>query len=96
MSASDVDVDAALPDFAERQRMIGIASHQRRQVERHAQSGRPGREQLAVPAIRVLGRPKPSKLPHRPELAAVAGRMNAPRVGILAGIAELARVVELE
>ena len=45
MSASDVDVDAALPDFAERQRMIRIATHQRRQIERHAEAGAACREQ---------------------------------------------------
>ena len=89
------DVDAALPRLAERQRMVRIAPHQRRQIERDAQSRRARREQLAIPAVRVLRRAEPRKLPHRPELPSVAGRMNAPRVWIRARIAELAVVVEL-
>ena len=32
------DVHAALPHLAERQRMVGIAAHQRRQIERDAQA----------------------------------------------------------
>ena len=89
------DADAALPHLAERQRVIGIAPHQRRQIERDAQPRRARREQLAIPAVRVLRRPEPRKLPHRPQLASVAGRVNAARVGIRARIAELAVVVEL-
>ena len=62
-------VDAALPHLAERQRMVGIAAHQRRQIERNAQAGRTRRQQLSIPPVRVLRRPKPRELPHRPELA---------------------------
>ena len=81
MSASDVDADAALPHFAERQLVVGIAAHQRRQIERDAQAGAAGREQRLVALVGLLRRAEPGKLPHRPELAAVAGRVNAARVG---------------
>ena len=79
------DVDAALPHFAERQRVIRIAAHQRRQVERDAQAGAAGREQRLVAAVGLLRRAEPGKLPHRPELAAIAGGVDAARVGKLAG-----------
>ena len=36
------DADAALADLAERQLVIGIAAHQRRQVEGHAEAGAAG------------------------------------------------------
>ena len=36
------DADAALADFAERQLVVGIAPHQRRQVERDAEAGAAG------------------------------------------------------
>ena len=88
------DADAALADFAERERMIGIAAHQRRQIERDAQPGAAGREQRLVARVGLLRRAEPGELPHRPELAAVAGRVDAARVGERAGIAEVARVVE--
>ena len=73
-----------LPDFAERQLVIGIAPHQRRQIERDAQAGAAGREQRLVALVGLFRRPEPGKLPHRPELAAVAGRVDAARVGELA------------
>ena len=85
------DVDAALPHFAERQLVIGIAAHQRRQIERHAQAGAAGREQRLVARVGVLRRPEPGKLPHRPQLAAVAGGVNAARVGKRARLADVAR-----
>ena len=66
------DRHAALADFAERQRMVRIAAHQRRQIERDAQPGAAGREQLLVALVGLLGRPEPGELAHRPELAAVA------------------------
>ena len=91
MSASDVDADAALPHLAERQRVVRVAAHQRRQIERDAQPGAAGREQRLVALVGLLGRAEPGELPHRPELAAVAGRVDAARVRKLARVAEVAR-----
>ena len=84
------DVDAALPHFAERQRVVRIAPHQRRQVERDAEAGAARREQRLVARVGLLGRAEAGELPHRPELAAVAGGVDAARVRKLAGIAEVA------
>ncbi len=75
--------------------MIGIAAHQRRQIEGDAQAGRPCRQQLAVALIGVFWRPEPGELPHRPELASIAGGMNAARIGKRPGLAQLGVVVEL-
>ena len=61
--------------------MIGIAAHQRRQIEGDAEAGAAGRQQSLVALVGLFRRPEPGKLPHRPELAAVAGRMNAASVG---------------
>ena len=88
------DADAALPHFAERQLVIRVAPHQRRQVERHAQPGPARLQQRLVALVGFFGRPEPGELPHRPQLAAVAGRMDAARVGELARVVELAGVVE--
>ena len=61
MSASDVDVDAALADLAERQLVVGIAAHQRRQIERDAQPGAAGRRAAACSAALVSsGVPNPA------------------------------------
>ena len=85
------DVDAALPDLAERERVIGIAAHQRREIEGDAQPGAAGRQQRLVARVGLLRRAEPGKLPHRPQLAAVAGGMNAARVGEDAGRRETSR-----
>ena len=79
------DVDAALADLAERQLVIGIAAHQRRQIEGDAQAGAARAQQVLVPRVGVLRRSEPGELPHRPQLAAVAARVNAAGVGELAG-----------
>ena len=84
------DVDAALPHLAERQRVIGVAAHQRRQVERHAQAGAAGGDQVLVALVGLLRRPEAGELAHRPELAAIAGRVDAADVGKLPGIADVA------
>jgi hypothetical protein len=52
--------------------MIGIASHQRRQIECDAQSRTAGLQQLPVAPVRFFGRAEPGELAHRPELAAIA------------------------
>jgi hypothetical protein len=74
--------------------VIGIAAHERRKVEGHRQSGPPCRNQILVSLIGFLGCAEAGKLPHRPELAAVARRVNATRIRELSGIGEIAVVVE--
>ncbi len=88
------DVDTALADLAERQRMVGVASHQRRQVEGHRESSAAGGNQILITLVGFLRRPKPRKLSHRPQLAAVAGGVNAANVRELARVADLSVVVD--
>jgi hypothetical protein len=88
-------VDPAFADLTQRERVIRVASHQRRQVEGHAEAGAAGREQLLVPLVCRFRRTKPGKLAHRPELAAVAGGVKAAGVRQFAGIAEIPSVVEV-
>ena len=94
MSASDMTLTPHFPDFAERQLVVRIASHERRQVERHAQTGAARLQQRLVALVGFFGRPEPGKLAHRPELAAVAGGVDAARIRELARVVELACVVE--
>jgi hypothetical protein len=67
------DVHTALANFAERELVVGVAAHQRGQIERHAEPGAACIEQLPVPFVGLLGRPESRELPHRPELAAIPG-----------------------
>ena len=85
---------AALPHLAERERVVRVAAHQRRQVEGDAQTGAARLEQLPVALVRGFRRPEPGKLAHRPELAPVAAAVDAARVRKRARIAEVAVVVE--
>ena len=88
------DADAALPDLAERQLVVGVASHQRGQIEGDAEPGAAGGEQGLVPLVGLLRRAEPGELAHRPQLAAVAGRVDAAGVGEFAGVVEVALVIE--
>jgi len=81
------DVPAAFPDLAERQLVVGIAAHQRREVERDAQPRAARLQQLLVALVGLVRRSEPGELAHRPQLAAVAGRMNAARIRERAGVA---------
>ena len=74
--------------------MVGVASHQRRQIEGDAQARAAGRQQPTISLVGLLRRPEPGKLPHRPELPAIAGRVDAARIRKFPGVAQIARVVE--
>ena len=78
MSASDVTLAPHFPTSPSRERVVRIASHQRRQVECDAQAGRASGEQIAIPAVCVFRRAESGKLPHRPELALVTRRHGCP------------------
>ena len=88
-----IDGDAALADFAFAGRMIGVVAHQRGQVEGHRESAAAVLQQILVTLVGFLRRSKAGEHAHGPELAAIAGRVNAAGVGRLAGIAEILVVV---
>ena len=87
-------VDAALPHLAERQLVIRVAAHQRRQIERDAQAGAAGGEQPPIALVGLFRSPEPGELPHRPQLAAVAGGVNAARIRELPRVGEIPSVVD--
>ena len=90
-----VDGDALAPDLAQRPGVVGVVSHQRRHVEGRREAGLAMVEQVAEAAVRLLGRAEPRELAHRPELAAVHRLVDPARVGIAAGVAQVAVVVDV-
>ena len=83
------DRHAALAELAQRFRGVGVVAHQRGQVEGDAQAGLPLVEQILEAAVGLLGGAEAGEHAHRPQLAAVQRGMDAARVGILAGQAEV-------
>ncbi len=80
-----VDRHAHPADLARCQWMIRVVPHLRRQVERHAETADPVRQQVPIPRVGLFGRRKAGVLPHRPQSAAVHGRLNAAGERKLAG-----------
>jgi hypothetical protein len=74
--------------------VIGIAAHQRRQIECDAEASAARLEQATVAFVGLFRRPEPGKLPHRPELAAIAGGVNAACVWELSWIGNVTRVLD--
>ena len=90
--AGDRDADPA--DLALRGRGVGVVAHLGRQVEGDRQAGLALLQQVAEPPVGLLGRREPRVLAHRPEAAAVHGRLDAAGERVLARPAEVARLVE--
>ena len=88
------DRDAGAPDLAARQRVVGVAAHLRRQIERDRQPGLPRREQELVAPVRLLGGAEAGVLAHRPRLAPVHGGVDAARERERARPAQVARRIE--
>ena len=74
-----VDRDADAADFAGGHRVVRVVAHLRRQVERDAEPADALCEQVAVAGVRFGGRAEARVLAHRPEPAAVHGRLDAAR-----------------
>src|SRR5262249_22798184 len=89
-----VDGDADLADLAARERMIRVAPHLRRQIERDRQPALPLLQQVAVAPVRLRPGAEARVLPHRPEAAAVHRPLHAARERRLAGPPEIALRVE--
>ena len=80
MSASDRDRDADPADLARRLRRVRVVAHLGRQVERDRQAGLALLEQVAEPAVRLLGGREAGVLAHRPEPASGTSSAWTPRV----------------
>src|SRR5258708_24498279 len=85
------DRDTALPPFAVGSGVIRVVAHQRRKVERDGEARCSVREEELVALVRLARGPEAGELAHRPQLSAVAGRVNAAGEGELAGDAECLR-----
>ena len=95
MSSMRRDRDADAADLAARQRVVGVAAHLRRQIERHRQARLPRREQELVAAVRLLGGAEAGVLAHRPQAARGTSSAWMPRVnGNAPGAPEIARGIE--
>src|SRR3954470_22557893 len=84
-----VDRDSLAAHFAERARVIGVMPHERRHVERGRAARRPVMEQVSEACFGLLGGAEAGELAHRPEATAVHGLVDAARVRVFAGNADL-------
>src|SRR5262249_2888775 len=89
------DSDAEPADLAEGARVVAVESHQRRQIESGTESGLPFVEQELEAFVGLPRRAEAGELPHGPQPAAIHAGVNAARVRILAGIAEVRIWVEI-
>src|SRR5581483_2428051 len=72
--------DPANSDFAFAPRIVRIAAHERRKIEGGGKARLAMRQQVFEPLVGIFRSSKAGKLPHRPDLSAIAIRMNAARV----------------
>src|SRR5207245_8542853 len=86
------DGGATASDLTERQWVVRIAAHERRHVVGDRESGLALLEEEVEPLVRVLRRAEAGELAHRPQPSAIAGRLTAARVGILARQTDRVRV----
>ena len=96
MSSSESMATPTRPTSPARARVVRVAAHLRRQIERDAEARLPLREQVVVALVRLVRGAEAGVLAHRPEAAAVHVRLDAAREGRLAGDAEIARRVEAD
>ena len=83
-----IDGHAALADFAQRKRVVGIHADLRRQVKRYGKAGLALVQEIAITLVGFRGAGETCVLAHGPEAAAVHGGINTASVGKLAGIAD--------
>jgi hypothetical protein len=88
--AQRVDRDAAAADFAERFRSVGIETHERGHIEGDGKTHLALREEKMVALVRLFRVPEARELAHRPQAIAVAARVDAARIRILARSSEVA------
>ena len=80
----------ALAYFALRERMIGVVAHQRRQIESHGEPSLALLQQIPEARVGIFGSAEAGKLAHGPQPATIHRRVNAARVGRLAGPPQVA------
>ena len=84
-----VDGDAHLADLAVRDRGVGVVAHLGGQVEGDGQARRAVGDELPVAGVGLGGRAEAGVLAHRPGAAGVHRRIDAPREGVRARLAQL-------
>src|SRR3954454_18261909 len=90
-----VDRDALAADLAERPPVVGVVAHERRHVERRAETGLAVVEQVAEALVGLLGGAEAGELAHRPQPAPVHAGVYAARERIAAGQTDLVAVGEV-
>ena len=84
-----VDGNADLADFAFGNRIIGVITNLRRKIESAGKARAAVRNQIAITLVGSFRRREAGIHTHRPETAAIHGRLNAAGERILAGEADL-------
>src|SRR5262249_17536761 len=69
--------------------MIGVVTHQRRQVEGDGKSATSVLQQVAIPFVGFFRRSESRELAHRPETATIPAGMDAASVGSLSRIVQV-------
>jgi hypothetical protein len=87
------DRHAALAELAQRLGRVAVVAVERGHVEGHAQAGLSLAEQVAEAGVGLLGRAEAREHAHGPQLASVQRGMDAPRVWVLAGEADVSQIV---
>ena len=82
---------AALADFAQRLRIVGIVAHQRWKIERYGQPCLALCKKITVARVGLFGCSEARELAHGPQLPPVHGFVNATCIGKLAGFFKLYR-----
>src|SRR5207237_5374399 len=88
-----IDGHSAFADFTFAGGMVGVVSHESREIERHRQSAAAMFQQIFVALISFLRRREAGKLTHGIKLAAITGSVNAARERRLSGITQILLVV---
>ena len=84
-----VDGDTDLADLTDADRVVGVVAHLGGQVEGDRQATGPGRDQLVVPLVRLLGGAEPGVLAHRPRARRVHRRVDTAGERVAPGLTEL-------
>jgi hypothetical protein len=92
MSRSDDTATPHLPNSPAASAGVGVVAVQRRHVERHRQPRLAVVEQVAEALVRLLRGAEAREHAHRPRLPAIARRVDATRVRILARRSHRARI----